>query len=146
MYLSCIRCCFASLTDTLKQKLLSFKNLSPEDYFRARSEFFMDHPQQAELFCQAVLYPPEELVPDMQEARKDFDSFNESVLRKILEGKEIRQDLGWSDILTVFQQLQDFLNARYHQTAKKSTSEAMRRHEQECLQAISVFLYGIVIR
>ncbi|HCA34104.1 MAG TPA: TetR/AcrR family transcriptional regulator [Lachnospiraceae bacterium] len=156
LYLACLEDCFNRLTIGLKHGLQGMDPVSPEDYFLVRSRYFSENPDEAELFCQAVLYPPRELTADIEEKRAAFDSFNEEVLGQILSGQRLRADLTQEDALILFRQLQDFLNARYHQTIQMDKSEtdvstfdvkkAMQLHEKECLKALSIFLYGIIRR
>ena len=86
------------------------------------------------------------MVSDIRKARAEFDLYNADVLRHILSGRTLRQDMSEEDALQVFRQLQDFLNARYHQVARQNPRKAMKQHEKEVSNAISVFLYGIVSR
>ena len=146
LYLACIRQCFSDITEYLKKSLGPVEQLTPEDYFSARSAYFQSHPEEAELFCQAVLYPPDELIPDICKTRLDFDLFNQEIQKRIISDQKIREDLSESDILQTFREFQDFLNARYHQSFKKNSAEAIMMHEQDCLAVISVFLYGIIRR
>lgn len=146
LYLACIRQCFSGITEYLRKSLGPVGKLEPEDYFSARSAYFQGHPEEAELFCQAVLFPPDELIPDIRETRMDFDLFNEEILKRILSGQKIREDLPESDLLQTFREFQDFLNARYHQSSKRGSAEAMKMHEQDCRSVISVFLYGAIRR
>jgi AcrR family transcriptional regulator len=146
LYLACIRRCFTDITEDLKARLSKQEGLSLQDYFSARSSFFLSHPEEADLFCQAVLYPPDDLISDIKKEREDFDHFNGEVLRRILSGHEIRSDLSEADVFQVFRQFQDFLNAKYHQSPEKDSAEAMKSHEQECITAMSILLYGIFRR
>ena len=143
LYLACIRQCFTDITDELRMHLSKQEKLSVEEYFSARSSFFLSHPEEADLFCQAVLYPPDDLISDIKKEREDFDRFNEEALRRILSGHKIRPDLSEAEVFQVFRLFQDFLNAKYHQSPEKDSAEAMKTHEQECLTAMSILLYGI---
>lgn len=146
LYLACVHECFDRLTNSLRGKLTGKESLTPEDYFAARAEFFMSHPDEAELFCQSVLYPPEGVLPEVQNERMAFDDFNTEVLHRILSGKKLRSDISEESMQQVFRQFQDFLNARYHQAVRENSEEVIKQHEKECLNAISIFLYGIVSR
>ena len=146
LYLSCLETCFNALTaylsDQLEGGVASGDRLA--DYFDARMAFFKAHGDYARLFCGAVVFPPEHLKAAIAERRRAFDGLNQAVLRDIMGQNRLRPDLSEDEVIRVFQQFQDFLNASY-QSAFGSSVDVVR-HESDCRSALHIFLYGILSR
>ena len=148
LYLECLTGCFDGLTSYLEKGLAVLKEDESDcilsAYFDLRMAYFREHEIEAQLFCEAVLTPPECLKCEIAECRQSFDELNAKTMKKILKNQPLRDDLKEEDMLRVFQQFHDFLNARYRNTAK--TKEGLKHHEQDCKNVLEILLYGMISR
>jgi AcrR family transcriptional regulator len=145
LYLCCVGECFHRITVYL-QKHMSDKADGGilADYFSARTEYFKNNPAQAELFCGAVLYPPEMLQEKILHERKEFDALNQNILKKIIRQNEVRSDISEREILNAFEMFQNMLNAGYRNVIGGRAD--IVKHEKDCRNILNIFLYGIVKR
>ena len=147
LFLACIEECFSQLTEYLKKNMrLTSENLRNqlEEYFNVRSNFFRENPVYQRLFCEAVIAPPAHLQTEIQNSKCKFDSFNIQILEHILEPVSLRQQITKKDVIEIFRQFQDFVNARYQ--FKDLSEQEFEIHEEKCRKALDILLYGVVER
>lgn len=145
LFLACVEECFERLTDYLKEMtdLDSESSQSQlEKYFAARSNFFKENPVYQRLFCEAILSPPSHLKGEIQRIRQGFDGFNIRMLSRLLEPVPLRPQITRGDVIEIFRQFQDFMNARYQ--FQEFSAEEFKLHEKQRKQAIDILLYGVV--
>ena len=73
-----------------------------------------------------------------------FDTLNVSILEEILELLPLRPDIKKEEVVEIFREFQDFINAKY-QIAHISTQEFQMR-EESCRRALNILLYGVIDR
>ena len=148
LYLECVAECFDRLTDYLQDTLSAMPEKESDRvlsaYFDLRMDYFRENEVDARIFSDAVLTPPDRLRSEIAKCRQRFDELNTDTMRKILRDKPLRGDLKESEIIHAFQQFQDFLNAGYRNVRQEA--DGLKRHEQECRNALEILLYGIIAR
>ncbi|MEG1863629.1 MAG: TetR/AcrR family transcriptional regulator [Oscillospiraceae bacterium] len=147
LYLVCVKECFDALLSQL-QKAFSSEGepmeKALENYFSARIEFFDKNPTYLKLFCNVMINPPIHLALDIAEIKAELDDFNVRVLAKLLKNEKLRSDVSLNEIISVFFEYQDFVNARFQMQAfGKST---LRQHEERCARSLKILLYGVIER
>lgn len=147
IYLLCVKECFDALTDYLrKHASMNCSNVQSrmEHYFDARLKFFKENPMYQRIFCDAIIAPPDHLENAIQKIKLNFDALNIKVLNELLEYVELRPDVTRNEVIDMFRQYQDFINARY-QMAGMSEINAEER-EKYCSRALTILLYGVIAR
>ncbi|MDO4438939.1 MAG: TetR/AcrR family transcriptional regulator [Eubacteriales bacterium] len=147
LYLCCVEECFQHLTAYIRNNI-STDECSIEkhlqNYFSTRTRFFKEQPVYQRIFCEAVIAPPEHLKEEIQKRKQDFDTLNTQILRQLLTPASLRSDISVEQIIEIFRQFQDFINIRYQMTDLNDT--AFESHEENCLRALNVLLYGVIQR
>lgn len=147
LFLTCVEECFRQLTEYIRMKIQPTENMEQlqlEKYFAARMEFFRGHPHFQRIFCESVITPPLHLREVIQVKKKDFDELNTEILDQLLESFPLRKDISKAEIIDMFHQFQDFINAQYQMT-EVDTKEFEKR-EKMCQRALNMLLYGIIER
>lgn len=145
LYIECIEECFRKITEYLQENI----DISNEEnllmrYFDVRMDFLRNNQDLARLFCGGILAPPEMLKDRLRKAEEPFDEFNVMILHEIISKCKIRSELNESDILRVFNKFQNFINAGYPNAI--DDPESFSKHEEDCRNAMNIFLYGIIGR
>lgn len=147
VYLVCVEKCFTELTDYLKSNV-EINNINLEEklkaYFSARLSFFHSNPLYQRIFCDAVIFPPPHLQSEIKEIKLDFDNYNIEVIESLISNLNLRNGVSKTDVIEIFQQHQDFINAKY-QLSGISESD-FKSHEKNCHRAIDILLYGVIER
>lgn len=147
LYLACVGECFEKLTTYLKDYLTltdSDIETNLEAYFQGRLTFFEHNPLYLRLFCEAVVSPPAHLAEQIRRVKKNFDTYNVSILTGLLESVTLRADTTLPEVVEVFRLYQDFVNARFQMAP--TDQESMKRHEDVCKRSIGILLYGVAER
>ncbi|MGN0906484.1 MAG: TetR/AcrR family transcriptional regulator [Bullifex sp.] len=141
LYLACIRACFSALVSYLNENAPKDGDAESilDGYFTARSRFFRDNDAYRALFCQAVLTPPSHLKNEIREIREEFDELNTELMTSVLRNVELSEGMNTDDVIAVFRDYQDFMNAR-------SGSSDFTVHEEKSRMALKILLYGVVRR
>ncbi len=147
VYLTCVRECFGVLTHYLREHVLQQQGEAQEQlqaYFNARLAFFRANPLCQRLFCETVVSPPAHLAAAIKEIRADFDQLNLEILEQLLERVRLRPELTKGEVLSLFIQYQDLINAKSREDDAVKADVAA--YEQSRRRALSILLYGIIAR
>lgn len=71
-----------------------------------------------------------------------FDALNIGILEQILAQLPLRKDHTQEEIIEIFRQFQDFINARY--SAADLQGSEFELHESQCRKALNILLFGII--
>lgn len=146
LFLACVDECFQRLTQYIRENMPDRADPegSLEDYFSVRAKFFYAYPIYQRIFCEAVISPPAHLRREIHRCRQDFDALNIQILERLLTRFSLRPGISKEEVIDIFRQFQDFINARDQMTnAQGKTFDA---YEAECRRALSVLLYGVTER
>lgn len=147
LYLTCVKECFDALTKRLKSVMMTATasiETVMETYFDTRITFFEVHPLYFRLFCNALMNPPDHLISDVREIKKEFDSLNTSVLTECLKTVSLRPDISVDEVVEVLREYQDFMNMRFQ--TQNYGEGALKEHEEQCRRFLKVLLYGVIER
>ena len=147
LYLACVQECFQTLTEYIQGSFNPEENSLEEQlkhYFRIRMHFFNLYPEYLRIFCEAIISPPSHLNDEIAECRKPFDEINGEILRTLLSHAHLCKDISPEELIDIFRQFQDFINIRYQMV--DMDNHAFEKHEESCLKALHILLYGIIER
>ena len=141
LYLACVEECFQKLTEFLLGKLSGEGSPQKrlESYFSARAAFFHDNPMYQSIFCEAVISPPANLADAIEERKRPFDDMNIGVLESVLENMPLRDGVSMPEVVELFRQYQDFINAT-------SRTLDFAQRDERCKKALDLILYGVIKR
>ena len=141
LYLACVEECFLKLTEFLLGKLSGEGSPQKrlESYFSARAGFFHDNPMYQAIFCEAVISPPANLADAIEERKRPFDELNIGVLESVLENMPLRDGVSMPEVVELFRQYQDFINAT-------SRTLDFAQRDERCKKALDLILYGVIKR
>ena len=141
LYLACVEECFLKLTEFLQGRLTGegLPQDRLESYFSARAGFFHDNPMYQAIFCEAVISPPANLADAIEERKRPFDELNIGVLESVLENMPLRDGVSMPEVVELFRQYQDFINAT-------SRTLDFAQRDERCKKALDLILYGVIKR
>ena len=149
LYLACVEECFQCLTAHLSAALPEEDAGAVEDqlgrYFSARMAFFQEHPIYQSIFCEAVISPPAPLAEGVRARRKEFDALTVSTLERLLRRLPLRADITVEDVVDLFRQFQDFINAQ-NRSPSIPPEERFVHRDAQCRKLLTVLLYGVTER
>lgn len=149
LYLACVEECFQRLTDYMEKALQKEEAGSVEqrlgEYFAARMAFFQKNPVYQSIFCEAVMTPPGQLAAEIRERKQAFDTLTTDTLTGLLGSLTLRPDTTAEEVVELFRQFQDFINARYRPSGA-STRESFALRDEYCRKLLEILLYGVLER
>lgn len=147
LYLACVKECFDRLTDHLSTILEERGTVEEqlEAYFSARFLFFEHNPVYRPIFCEVIISPPANLVEQIQECRTAFDALTVRTLEKLLSKLPLRSDIQVHEVVELFGQFQDFVNAQYR-GERICAQERFSKRDDSCRKMLHVLLYGVIER
>lgn len=145
VYLACVKQSFCNLTDYLKRQNIGS---DPQKYMATRLCYFREHENEARLFFEAVLQPPQHLQVQIAELKSDFDALNRQLYRQILSTVTLRKGLTQEDAMSFFALMQNIFNSYFSSPAcqEMSFSDRMTSHESTLPKLLDYMLYGIAER
>ena len=116
LYLACVEQCFLKLSEFLQGRLTG------EGSPQKRLESY---------------FPPAALADGIEERKRPFDELNISVLDRLLRDMPLRDDVTMAEVVELFRQYQDFINAT-------SRTEDFGQRDERCKKALDLILYGVI--
>lgn len=147
LYLACVEECFQHLTDHLRHELSIGQGTLEEQldqYFTARVTFFQMYHVYQPIFCEAVISPPNHLLPQIQACRRAFDDLTEDTLARLLRPLSLCPHITINEVVETFREFQDFINAKYQFSLL--SEEEFKRRDESCRKAMNILLYGVIER
>lgn len=145
LYLFCVKKCFDDLTDYLS-KMVKVNGVTMkiglEQYFNARLSFFRSNPISLGLFCSAVLNPPNHLVKKILNVKSNLHAQSFLFFTTLLESALLREDITIAEVVDVFEEYQDFMNAGFQKNEKLGYS--LDEYEKRCRRSLQIILYGVI--
>ena len=149
LYLACVAECFQRLTSYLSAALPDDDTGSVEEqlgrYFTARMNFFQENPVYQPIFCEAVIAPPGALAGEIRTRRSEFDTLTVATLEHLLCRLPLRSDITTAEVVDLFRQFQDFINAQ-SQASDVPAGEQFALRDAQCRRLLTVLLYGVTER
>ena len=116
-----------------------------ESYMAARMDFFRLFPNEAHIFFDALLNPPDHLAEDIQQALAEFNQLNEKIYSEKLDKLVLREGVSRADAVSYFHLIQRMLNGYFSSPAFRNTAlpEKTEIHERLLPKIYNCMLYGI---
>ena len=147
LYLQCVKLCYNQMTEYLSSQELACHNVREDTkmLLTLRQRFFSDHPYHANLFFRAILQPPKHLLPQLKEARRDFDAFCITHYRNTLAGLSLRDGITEKMALEYFTIFMEMFNGYFQSKADQGSDykALMKAHEEKLSEILDMMLYGI---
>ena len=145
IYLACVKKCFAELASYL-QKADIGKDY--EKYISARLAFFKENKNEARIFFDATLQPPEQLWDEIQNLRAELDKLNQDICLQILDSVTLRNDISQVEAMDYLDLFQTMFNSYFSSPACKRMSfeEKINVHEERLSKLLEIMFYGIAER
>lgn len=147
LYLQCVKLCYKQMAEHFSSRKLFCHNTQEDTkmLLALRQSFFSDHPHHANLFFRALLQPPRHLLPQLKEARRDFDSFCITCYRNTLAGLSLRDGITEKMALEYFTVFMEMFNGYFQSKADQGSDykALMKAHEEKLSEILDMMLYGI---
>lgn len=145
IYLQCVNMCFETLTECLMEEAQNWQDESCiYDYFDARMQFFAQNPEYFGIFVGVAMRPPHNLIENINQIRKSFDTFTIEVLTRALQQKAIRNGYSVATIVDDFRLYLDYFNMRFHfELGKQMTDDEALKQKERCHRQLDILLYGV---
>lgn len=148
LYLQCVKLCYNEMTEYLGSQELTCHNAQEDTkiLLMLRQRFFSDHPYHANLFFRTILQPPKHLLPQLKEARRDYDSFCIAHYRNTLASFSLRDGVTEEMALEYFTIFMEMFNGYFQSRADQGSDykDLMKAHEEKLFEILDMMLYGIV--
>lgn len=145
LFLACVEECFSLLTKYLSERMQDGQGTAKERlerYFTCRMAFFASYPIYQRIFCEAIVSPPEHLKAEIHGCQEAFDTLNIKILEQILAQLPLRKEHTKEEIIDMFRQFQDFINAQYPAAALQGSEFEFQ--EAQCRKMLNILLFGII--
>lgn len=142
LYLVCLEKSWNKMKTYISDKLCTESFLK---YMQTRSKFIDEFPNEAYIFFEAILSPPEHLKIKIQEIMQEFEQINEEVYRNTISYVSLRDNVSIEEAIQYFRQMQNMFNAYFNSFEYRSFSleEKIKIHENNIPQFVNYMLYGI---
>ena len=116
-----------------------------ERYMTVRMDFFNEFPNEAHIFFEALLSPPEHLSGKIREALSEFNRMNEKMYSEKLDTLILRDGISREDAVSYFHMMQLMLNGYFSSPAFQNVElpEKVKMHEMIIPKLLDCLLYGI---
>lgn len=142
VYLNCLNLsCEKLIRHICRQD--GMKNL--ESYMAARMDAVKRYPDEAHIFFEALLDPPEHLTEEVSAALSEFNELNMQMLDKMLDGVVLRDGISRDDAVSYFYMVQTMLNGCFGSGAYRNIAlrEKIEIHENAIPRLLDIMLHGI---
>lgn len=147
LYLQCVDICYRRMTDFMKEQTAESPDPRQrlQNFLLVRQRFFAENPNLANIFFNAVLYPPRHLTDDLALLRRDFDTYLEQQYLAILAQIPLRDGISTGMALEYFAVVQEMFNGYFQKKARQCGDfhALIEDHEDRLSGILDILLYGI---
>lgn len=147
LYLRSVEECFIKLVKYLKEEDYSNNNAweNMKKLLILRQKFFEKFQNYRNIFFGAVLSPPNHLIEEIQNIRREYDSFNIERFKELLKNVKLRKGITEEMAISYFLVYQEMFNAYFQNKIYKSEDLLLvsKEHDLRLLPILDVMLYGI---
>lgn len=147
LYLHCVALCYNQMMKYLGSQELACRNAQEgiKILLASRQKFFAGHPHHAGLFFRSLLEPPRHLLPQLKEARRDYDAFCVDRYRSTLAALSLRDGITEKMALEYFTIFMEMFNGYFRSKADQGGNYGalMEAHEEKLYDILDMMLYGI---
>lgn len=138
LYLACVQQLFCDMTQFL-QAQIDPPRVTIAQYFSVRMQFFQQYPDHQRLFYDILMYPQSHLAQDIAQRRTAFDTFNNQVIRGILQREPLSDHITLEAALRQFRAFVNFLGGYIR---LENAADA----ERQTSELLHTMLYGLIAR
>ena len=91
-----------------------------------------------------MVSPPANLKAEINARKQAFNALNAEILEKLIQPLPLRPKVTKAEVVDVFRQFQDFINAKYRIAGISEQEFELR--DESCRKALNILLYGIIER
>lgn len=145
LYLYCVKEAFDALVYELDKGTITFQPVEKAitHYLSLRQQFFVKNPRYAFLFTSALAHPPAHLLAEIEEIKKELETFNLSYYQKAIEHVTLKSDYTKEEAIDYFLIFQESFN-HYFQNKKYTDYQALiADHELKLAKLLRIILYGM---
>lgn len=142
LYLACLEISCNKLVSMIEESGCVSDQLQ---YMKLRMHFFTEYPNEAHIFFEAILQPPERLRERIEQILEPFEEMNEKIYRRVISGIPLRDGITEEDAIDYFRQMQRMFNGYFSSLAYRSMTleKRIREHELNLSKLLDFMLYGI---
>ena len=142
LYLACLKNCRDTLLSLIKEKNCTSDIVQ---YMNIRIYFFDNYHNEAHIFFEAILQPPNALRDRIREILMPFDEFNEKIYRSAVSSLTLRDGITEDDAVDYFHQMQQMFNGYFSSPAYRNITpdQQISEHEANLPKLFNLMLYGI---
>lgn len=148
LYLQCVQICYNEIIANMKTQLSNNSNAKEnlQKFLSIRQQFFSKNPCYANIFFNAVLYPPKHLIKELSDIRKDFDKYCSECCLNILNCLTLREGITQDIALEYFSLVCEIFNGYFQKEAalNKDYHTLVEAHEDKLPEILDIMFYGIV--
>jgi len=142
LYLICLEKVYSGFIMFLKEMK---EPITMQQYMQRRLDFFSEHPLYARLFFESILHPPENLVMQIKELKKEFDVLNQRIYRASLSEITLRDGVSYEDAMEYYAMMQEMFNAFFSSPAfsEDHFEYVVKSHEEQLARFLDYMVYGL---
>lgn len=147
LYLLCVKMCYNEMTAVFKAQSFEIQDAkeSLQRILLLRQAFFRENPGFANIFFNAVLYPPGHLRQELAQLRTAFDEYINRYYLAILDCLPLRDGITKEAALEYFCMAGEIFNRYFQKKAQQNGDyrELIEDHEGRLSTLFDIMFYGI---
>lgn len=147
LYLLCVKNCYDKMMVALKAQPFEFRDAKEglQNFLMIRQRFFEDNPHYANIFFNAVLYPPKHLVQELTELRSGFDEYFSQCYLAVLDCLTLRNGITKEMAMEYFLGASEMFNGYFQKKAEQNGDyrELIDDHEGRLSVILDIMIYGV---
>lgn len=147
IYLVCVKKSFDELTEYLKKSDHNSQDILEEirGLLKARQEFVQENPYYGHIFFCSVLMPPQHLLKEIKEMRKNYDDYLRERYTYLLGKICLRDGVKVEKAVEYLMLFQEMYNGFFREKACESSelNRVIETHETGISELFDILLYGI---
>lgn len=149
LYLCSVEECVVKLVEYLNKEDYSVDDSweNMKKVLILRQEFFDKFHNYRNVFFGAVLAPPNHLIKEIKNIKKEYDLFNIEKFKKLLKNIKLKKSITEEMAISYFLAYQEMFNGYFQNKIynDEDLSSIVKAHDLKLLTALDVMLYGIAL-
>lgn len=147
LYLVVVKECFNKLIEYMKKGEYLQENTwnNVEKAITLRQEFFSQNANYRNIFFEAVLTPPSNLIEEIQAIKKELEDFNIKIFKGLLKDIKLKEGITEEMAISYFLIYQEMFNLYFEKKTNisENLTEISSEHDLNLLPILNIMLYGI---
>ena len=142
IYLTCVKMVFSKIKSFIEEK---YSKTNLNDYFDIRIKFFKNNPMYSYIFFDVILNPPNHLIKEITNIKKDFDDMNKEIYKKCIFELKLRDSVSIDETLEYYDIIGNTFNIYFQKKTSMNSNfkELINEHELKLSKIIDLMLYWI---